>query len=175
MKSLWSGTALSVALLAGGCSVDRSPPSAQEEAVAKTGAAAPVERERVEIATLSGTFWFVPRRCNVGVDPDRGVTEFSIEGAGQAPDGQPIYVTAVDEDGDPHNSPEIRINVGTDRRMRTPDLVWIANDESAHSLRVPAARATVEGQTVTVTGAAFIGNGDDLLTVTAPIRFNCAP
>ncbi len=174
MRTFLGGTVLAVAILTGGCSADSSQPVPLQADPATPRTHASAEVAQVEIATDSGTFRFVPRRCDVGTDPDRGVVEYSIEGPGQAPDGQPIYVTAVDEDGDPHNSPEIRINVGTDQRLRTPDLVWIVNDESANSLRVPAARAKVEGQSVTVEGAVFIGNGDDRLSATAPIRFDCS-
>jgi|GEM_PF-4582016 len=137
-------------------------------------AGAAVQGTRVEIDTDQGLFWFEPRRCAVGQDPDSGVVEFSIEGAGQAPDGTPVYVTMEDEDGDPAFQPELRINVGTDQPRKTPDVVWAANEQTSRGLQVPATQGGVQGKQVTFEGVVFSRSGTDRLVAKAPIRVDCA-
>lgn len=128
---------------------------------------------RVEMTTDAGLFWFEPRRCNIGPDPGTGLTHFSIEGAGQSPDGLAIYFTLEDEDSDPNNSPEIRINVGTDQAMKTPEVVWISNDGTKAALKVAATRVSIDQQRLTLAGVVFSRDGSSRMTVQAPILIDC--
>ena len=128
---------------------------------------------RVAIDTDAGLFWFEPRRCSIAQEPGNSEVSYSIEGAGQSPDGQPIYVTVQDEDNNPAQGPELRINVGTDQPRKTPEVVWIANDGSADSLRVPAAKTTVQGATLEVQRVVFTRSGSDRLTAQGPVRIDC--
>ena len=178
MKPLWMAVAACV-VLASACSKNEpeaipaapSTPAAQKQQAQPQAAHAPYAQ--VDIATGTGLFSFQPRRCQVGPDADSGMVAYSIEGAGQSPDGQPVYVTIEDEDGDPDNSPEVRINVGTDQPRKTTDVVWMANDGSANSLRVPPAKTTVQGRTLEVQGLVFTRSGEDRLTVQATVRIDC--
>lgn len=132
MKLVWmSAVTVGVAMFLGGC----SDSTATAEPVQKAESAAPQQPQmpRVEIDTEAGIFWFGAQRCHAGLDPDSGVAQFSVAGAGQAPDGQPIYVTLEDEDNDPSIGPEIHINVGVDQLFKTPELAWIGNDQVAVS------------------------------------------
>ncbi|AVP56585.1 hypothetical protein C7H73_02090 [Pulveribacter suum] len=137
-------------------------------------AATASDASRVQIDTDQGLFWFQPRLCTVGRDADSGAVSYNIEGAGQSPDGLPVYVTVEDEDSDPGHSPELRINVGTDQPRKTPEVVWSANAAAAASLQVPATRVVVQGKQVTLEGAVFTRNGSDRLVVRAPIRVDCS-
>ena len=175
MKPLWM-VAAACAVLVGACS--RSEPDAVAAATSTPAAAQKTQAAqknkapaypRVEIATNAGLFWFVPRRCSVGPDADSGVMSFSIEGAGQAPDGQPVYVTINDEDSDPAMEPSLRINVGTDKPLKTPEVVLISD---THNTRVPVATTTVQGETLEVRGAVFTRQ-DERLTTQGPIRIDC--
>lgn len=179
MKALWM-VATACAVLVSGCSrgePEATPPAPGTPAAvpekARSQQASSPQYAQVDITTDAGLFWFKPRRCQVGPDADSGVVAYSIEGAGQSPDGQPVYVTIEDEDDDPNNSPEVRINVGTDQPRKTPEVVWIANDGSASSLRVPPAKTTVQGQTLEVQGLVLTRSGEDRLTVQAPVRIDC--
>lgn len=178
MKPLWM-VAAACAVWASGCSKSESesaPAAPNAPAATKPNAARQASASayaRVDIATNAGLFWFQPRRCSVGQDADSGVMAYSIEGPGQTPDGQPIYVTVADEDGSEAHGPELRINVGTDQPRKTPELVWIANDGTANHLRTARAKATVEGETVTMQGVIFGNGGDERLTVQTPIRMDC--
>lgn len=184
MKPSWiAAVAAACALLASACSktepemAPASPTAPSAPAMAAKQAAIKAAAQtypRVEISTEAGLFWFEPRRCSVGPDADSGVVSYSIEGAGQSPDGQPVYVTLEDEDDDPAQGPEMRINVGTDQPLKTPEVVWIANDAGAHSLNIPAAKATIEDKRVTVNGLVFTRSGTDRLAATSAIEVLCA-
>lgn len=180
MKPLWMAVA-ACAVWTSGCSKNdpQAAPTAAAAAAAqpaaeKPAAAAPQANgsgyARVEIPTDAGLFWFQPRRCAVTLEPDQSEVSYSIEGAGQAPDGQPVYVTIVDEDYDPATAPELRINVGTDQPRKTPEVVWISN---AYNAQVPGAKATVQGETLQVQGAVFTRSGTDRLTAQGPVRIDC--
>ena len=181
MNSLFlASAAVTCGLLLSACSKgepDAVPATADQNPVeAKTAAQESLARTyaRVEIDTDAGLFWFEPRRCAIGPDADSGVMSYSIEGAGQSPDGQPIYVTVEDEDDDPSNSPEVRINVGTDQKFTTPEVVWVSNDQAAMGLKVPATKATVDDKSVSLQGVVFSRNGSDRLETKAAIRVDCA-
>lgn len=178
MNPLWMAAA-ACAILASACSKADSetattPSNAAIAAKQAAQTALAQTYPRVQIDTNAGQFWFEPRRCAVGPDADSGVLSYSIEGAGQSPDGQPVYVTLEDEDGDPAMGPEMRINVGTDKPLKTPEVVWIANDEAAHSLNVPAAKAAIDGKHVTIHGLVFTRSGSDRLTATSAVEVACA-
>lgn len=178
MKPLWMAAA-ACAVLVSACSKSEpeaapmapgAPAAAQKTAAQK--ASAPTY-PRVAIDTDAGLFWFEPRRCSIAQEPGNSEVSYSIEGAGQSPDGQPIYVTVQDEDNNPAQGPELRINVGTDQPRKTPEVVWIANDGSADSLRVPAAKTTVQGATLEVQRVVFTRSGSDRLTAQGPVRIDC--
>ena len=176
MKPLWTLAAAACAVLASACSQsepDAAPAASSAPAAAEKAAtqkAALPSYARVEIATDAGLFWFQPRRCSVALEPGQTEISYSIEGAGQAPDGQPVYVTIEDEDYNPATGPELRINVGTDQPRQTPEVVWIYNAYNAH---VPGAKTTVQGETLQVQGAVFSRSGEDRLTTQAPIHIDC--
>lgn len=180
MKPLWMAMA-ACAVWTSGCSKSEpdTPPAtpsaaAAAQPAAEKPAAAPQASAsgyaRVEIPTDAGLFWFQPRRCAVTLEPDQSEVSYSIEGAGQAPDGQPVYVTIEDEDYDPATGPELRINVGTDQPRKTPEGVWISN---AYNAQVPGAKATVQDKTLQVQGAVFTRSGAERLTTQGPIRIDC--
>ncbi|WP_146139330.1 hypothetical protein [Simplicispira suum] len=178
MKSLWIAAAFAV--LAGACSKSESeavagapnaPAAAQKTAAQRTSA---TSYPKIAIDTDAGLFWFEPRRCSVGPDADSGVLSFSMEGAGQSPDGQAVYVTLEDEDDNPEQGLEMRINVGTDQPFKTPEIVWIANDAVAHGLRIPAAKPVIEGQRITIDGLVFTRGGHERLTAKAAIQIDCS-
>lgn len=186
-KMGWMAAVLSLWLVAG-CSRDEAPspqaapaaapatvPTEQPAASSApaTATASASDESRVQIDTDQGLFWFQPRLCTVGLDADSGAVSYNIEGAGQSPDGLPVYVTVEDEDSDPAHSPELRINVGTDQPRKTPEVVWTANEAAAASLQVPATRVLVEGKRVTLEGVVFTRSGTDRLVVRAPIRVDC--
>lgn len=187
MNLLYMATvALACGLLASGCSKNEadaasaaaSPPiAAQAKTEAKKTVLKAIAQTypRVEIATDAGLFWFVPRRCSIGPDADSGLLHYSIEGAGQSPDGLAVYVTLVDEDSDPANSPEMRINVGTDQPFKTPEVVWISNDGMQAALKVPAPQVSIDQQRLNLQGVVFSRNGSNRMTATAPIRVDCTP
>ncbi len=167
------------ALLATACS--KGEPEASPAAPSSPGASAIAAKPaaiksaaqtypRVEIPTNAGLFWFEPRRCSVGLEPGQSEVSYSIEGAGQAPDGQPVYVSISDEDYDRATGPELRIKVGTDQPFKTPEVVWTS---SPYETRVPAAKTTVQGKTLEVQGAVFMRQ-DERLTVQGPIRIDCS-
>lgn len=175
MKPLWIAVA-ACAVWTSGCSksepenppVTPSAPTAQQPAAAarQTGAAG---YARVEILTDAGLFWFQPRRCSVALEPGQSEVSYSVEGAGQAPDGQPVYVTIEDEDYDPDTGPEMRINVGTDQPRKTPEVVWISNAYNAH---VAATKTIVQGETLQVQGAVFV-HKDERLATQGTIHIDC--
>lgn len=179
MKPLWMAVA-ACAAWASGCSKGEpeAPPAApaaaaQPAADKPTAAAARASAPgyaRVEIPADAGLFWFQPRRCDVTLEPGQSEVSYSVEGAGQAPDGQPVYVTIGDEDHNPDTGPELRINVGTDQPRKTPEVVWISN---AYNAQVPTARTTVQGQTLQVQGAVITRSGAERLTTQGPIRIDC--
>lgn len=182
MKPLWIALA-ACTVWTSGCSKSKpDEPEAPPAAPAASGAPAAKQPAaaarqaivpgyaRVEIPTDAGLFWFQPRLCLVGVEPGHSEVSYSIEGAGQAPDGQPVYVTIGDEDYDPATGPELRINVGTDQPRKTPEVVWISN---AHNDQVPAAKTTVQGETLQVQGAVFTRGGAERLTTQGAIRIDC--
>lgn len=179
-----AAAALAFSVLASACSKNEddkaaaaaSPSTAaQAQADAKKSAlkSAAHTYPRVEVPTDAGLFWFEPRRCNIGPDPATGLTHYSIEGAGQSPDGIAVYVTLVDEDSDPNNSPEMRINVGTDQPMKTPEVVWISNDGTKDALKVPATRVSIDQQRLKLEGVVFSRDGSSRMTVQAPIVVDC--
>lgn len=129
---------------------------------------------RVEIHTDAGQFWFQPRRCSVGPDADSGAMSYSVEGAGQSPEGEPIYVTVADEDNDPDSGPELRIHVGTDQPLKTPEVVWIANDHVAFALKTPATTIDIDGRHIRLAGTMF-SYEDKRLAVDGPIQIDCDP
>lgn len=176
MKPLWTLAAAACAVLASACSpsepeaapVASSAPAAAEKA-APQKAALP-SYARVDIATDAGLFWFQPRRCSVALEPGETEVSYSIEGAGQAPDGQPVYVSISDEDYNPTTGPELVLNVGTDQPYKTTEVSWIS---SPYNTRLPAAKTTVQGKTLEVQGAVFTRTGEERLATQAPIRIDC--
>ena len=174
MKPVWI-VAAACAVLASACSKSEpdaapaapsAPAAAQKMAAPKASAQA---YPRVEIATDAGLFWFEPRRCSIALEPGQTEVTYSVEGAGQAPDGQPVYIGISDEDYDPKTGPELRINVGTDQPRKTPEVVWIS---SPYDTRVAKATATVKGETLEVQSAVFMRQ-DERLTVQGAIRVDC--
>ena len=174
MKTLWM-VAAACAVLVSACSKSEpeaalsapsTPATAQSAAAQKASAPA---YPRVEIATDSGLYWFEPRLCMVMLEPGNTEVSYGVEGAGQGPDGQPVYISISDDDGDPTTGPDLRINIGTDQPFKTPEVVWIS---SPYDSQVPKAKATVQDKTVEVQGAVF-KHRDKSLTVQGLIRMDC--
>ena len=174
MKPFWM-VAAACAVLVSACSKNEpdtaptatsSPAAAQKMAVQK---ATTPTYPKVEISTNAGLFWFEPRLCLVMLEPGRSEISYMVEGAGQAPDGQPVYISISDDDGDPTTGPDLRINMGTDQPRKTPEVVWISSPYDAHA---PAAKTTVQGKTLEVQSAVF-KHRDESLTVQSPIRIDC--
>ena len=183
MKPFWI-VAAACAVWASACSKsepDAAPTttsSATSSAPSPAAAAAKIAAQkalaqtypRVEIATDAGLFWFEPRLCTVGLEPGQSEVSYSIQGAGQTPDGQPVYASISDEDYDPTTGPELRLNVGTDQPYKTTEVSWISGPYNA---RLPAAKTTVQGKTLEVQGAVFTRSGEERLTTQGPIRIDC--
>ena len=174
MKPLWM-VAAACAVLVSACSKSEpeaapsaasTPAAAPSAAAQKAGASA---YPRVEIATDAGLYWFEPRLCMVMLEPGKSEVSYGVEGAGQGPDGQPVYISISDDDGDPTTGPDLRINMGTDQPFKTPEVVWIS---SPYDSQVPKAKATVQDKTVEVQGAVF-KHRDKSLTVQGPVRMDC--
>ena len=174
MKPLWIAAA-ACAVFATACSKtepDAAPAATSTPAAAKQQPAQKANATtypRVEIATNAGLFWFAPRLCFVVLEPGQSEVSYIVEGAGQAPDGQPVYVTISDDDYDPKTGPEMRINVGTDQPRKTPEVVWIS---SPYDAQVPKATTKIQGKTLEVQGAVF-KRQDERLTVEGSIRVDC--
>ena len=170
MKPFWI-VAAACAVLASACS--KSEPDAAPTATSPAAAAQKALSQtypRVEIATDAGLFWFEPRLCTVGLEPGQSEVSYSIQGAGQTPDGQPVYISISDEDYDPTTGPELVLNVGTDQPYKTTEVSWISGPYNA---RIPAAKTTVQGKTLEVQGAVFTRTGEERLTTQGPIRIDC--
>ena len=182
MKPFWI-VAAACAVLASACSKsepDAAPTttsSAPSSAPSPAAAAAKIAAQkalaqpypRVEIATDAGLFWFEPRLCMVALEPGQSEVSYVVEGAGQTPDGQPVYVSISDEDYDPTTGPELVLNVGTDKPFKTTKISWISNAYTG----LPAAKTTVQGKTLEVQGVVFTRSGEDRLTTQGLIRIDC--
>ena len=179
MKPFWIFAA-ACAVLASACSKSEpdAAPAATSPASSPAAAAAKIAAQkalaqtypRVEIATDAGLFWFEPRLCMVGLEPGKTEVSYVVEGAGQTPDGQPVYASISDEDYDPTTGPELVLNVGTDNPYKTTEVSWISGPYNA---RIPAAKTTVQGKTLEVQGAVFTRTGEERLTTQGPIRIDC--
>lgn len=189
MNPLWIA-ALATTVLASACSkTDAEAPAAATPAAEAASPAAAVQApaqaagkaaaksagaRRVVIETSAGAYWFDLARCSVGTEPGNTVPSYAIQGPGQAPDGQPVFVTVADEDANESTGPELRINVGTDQRLKTTDMTWISNDEMSHHLNVPAAKTRIQGDVVTIEHVVFGTGRDDRLAVNGPIQMDCS-
>ncbi|MEO6171338.1 MAG: hypothetical protein ABIO84_10455 [Lysobacter sp.] len=158
-------------LLAGGCSGES--PSAVPEA-AHRAAKKEVEAiryKRVTFDTDAGTFWFQPSVCSV--HEEDGSPAYNVGGPGQSPDGQPVFVSMGDEDGDPSTGIDVRIHVGVDVPNRSGDPDWISNDHQSVSSGVPKSQTVIEGKVVSATGVMFGKDYGGELVVDGTIRVDC--
>lgn len=171
--SIMGSTLAALALLAGGCANDVADTPLAMGALDTADTVQPATAAtRVEIVTDAGTFWFVPSSCFVG--PDNDLVTYMIGGPGSAPDGRPVFVEVSGDDGTATEGPDLRINVGTDKKFKPGDPQWITNDGMAHALQVAPATGQIDGQVVTLTGVVFSTDSSTRLTVEAPIRIDCS-
>lgn len=173
MKLSAVATAVTCALVlaTGGCSAPPEGQGSDDVADAPKRQAPATAYQRVVLDTDAGGFWFEPARCSIYQED--GVPMYDIAGAGKSPDGQPIYVTMEDEDGDASTGADIRIHVGVDAAFKHGDPVWISNDQQSHALRVDASQTDIDGQTLITSGVMFGKDHGGQLEVTRPIRVDC--
>lgn len=158
-------------LIASGCAEkSQSAVSAQAHLAARQQAAT-VKYPRVDIATDAGAFWFEPSRCSIY--EENGHQLYDIAGPGQAPDGQPVFVTIGDEDHSTDTGADVRIHVGVDAPFKHGDPAWISNDGQANALRVAKSQTAIDGEVITISGVVFGKDHGGQLVVEGPIRVDC--
>lgn len=171
LQVIASTAAFAVALIASGCTEKSSSAVPKDVAAAASEKAAAATYQRVVIDTDAGAFWFEPSRCSIYEED--GAPMYAIAGPGKSPDGQPVYVTIEDEDGDPSTGADLRIHVGVDAPFKPGDPVWISNDGQSVSLGVRASQTEIDGKTLTSSGVMFGKDHGGQLEVNRPIRVDC--
>ena len=124
--------------------------------------------KRVAFDTDAGAFWFEPATCLIM--EENGSLSYDINGPGQSPDGQAVYVSMG---GHPSAGVEMGISVGVDVPYKRGDPKWNSNDYQSVALGVAKSQVDIEGRVVTSTGVVFGKDYGGQLVVNGPIRVDC--